>query len=84
MKIITKRQAKRQLMIKLKDAYKDMCTIEPIGDDYDAASQATGLYDGLKLAYIILTGRSAADVANEVTGWFITTPEYQASKENPS
>lgn len=79
--MITKRRASKQLMTELKAAYRELNTIQPYGDDWDAVSQAAGRYDGLKLAYGILTGRSAIDIANEVVSWYIATPEYQASKQ---
>jgi hypothetical protein len=80
--MITKRKAARQLMAELKDAYAAIDIAQPHGDDWDEVSQATGRYDGLKRAYVILTGRSAADVASEVVGWYITTDEYQAAKKD--
>ena len=79
--MITKRQVRKQLLAELKDAYRAVNTTQPVGDDWDEVSQAIGRYDGLKRAYILLTGRLAADVASEVVRWYIATPEYRASKQ---
>ncbi len=76
-----RRQVRKQLLAELKDAYRAVNTTQPVGDDWDEVSQAIGRYDGLKRAYILLTGRLAADVASEVVSWYIATPEYRASKQ---
>lgn len=80
----TKRTIARQMMAAMKDAYAEIDTTEPVGDDWNNVSQAVGRYDGLRQAYIILTDCTAQDVANEVVGWYITTDAYQASREKRS
>jgi hypothetical protein len=77
----TKRAVARSLMQELKAAYVDLDST-PYEDDPDRSAQAIGRYDGLKRAYILLTGRSALDVSNEVVTWYVGTPEYQAAKEH--
>lgn len=84
MKFRTKRKIAAEMMKALKSAYADLNATEPYGDDWDNVSQAVGRYDGLKTGYLILTGRSAIDVGNEVGGWYITTDAYQASKDERS
>jgi hypothetical protein len=75
----TKRAVARDLMRELKAAYADLDS-QPYEDDPDRSAQALGRYDGLKRAYVLLTGRDAQDVAHEVVTWYIQTPEYQAAK----
>ena len=77
---MTKRAVAKALMQELKDAYVDLDR-EPYEADPDRSAQAIGRYDGLKRAYLLLTGRSAQDVANEVVTWYVGTPEYQAVKD---
>jgi hypothetical protein len=69
-----------QLMQELKAAYADLDS-QPYEDDPDRSAQALGRYDGLKRAYVLITGRDEQDVAHEVVGWYISTPEYQAAKQ---
>jgi hypothetical protein len=71
---------KEALMQELKAAYVEIDR-EPYEADPDRSAQAIGRYDGLKRAYILLTGRGQQDVANEVATWYVGTPEYQAVKE---
>lgn len=83
--MITKRHARQRLMAEMKTAYAAIDATGPFvysdgREDWDEVSQAMGRYDGLKRAYIILTGHPAEDVAHEVVSWYITTPEYEARK----
>ena len=55
-------------------------TANPTRPTRDRNAQAIGRYDGLKQAYVLLTGRHAQDVANEAVTWYVRTPEYQAAK----
>ena len=75
--MITKRSAARQLMTELKTAYAAI-DAQPYGADPDRMAQAVGRYDGMKRAYVLMTGRSEQDVAREVVSWYIRTPEWQA------
>lgn len=81
--MITKRSASRQLMTELKAAYAAIDACHGMAD-VDRSAQAIGHYDGMKRAYVLLTGRSEQDVAHEVVSWYIGTPEYQASKDRES
>lgn len=81
--MITKRSAARQLMIELKAAYAEL-DAQSWEADPDRSAQAVGRYDGMKRAYVLLTGRREQDVAHEVVHWYIATPEYQASKDRES
>jgi len=74
----TKRAVARDLMLELKAAYADL-DAHAYEEDPDRSAQALGRYDGLKRAYVLLTGR---DVGHEVVTWYIGTPEYQAAKEH--
>lgn len=76
----TKRAVAQALMQEMKAAYVELDSV-PYEDDPDRSAQAIGRYDGLKRAYVLLTGVSEQDVAHEVVGWYITTPQYQAAKE---
>lgn len=76
----TRKTVARELLEQLKAAYADVDRV-PYEDDPDRSAQATGRYDGLKRAYVLLTGRSPQDVATEVVQWYIRTPEYQAAKQ---
>ena len=78
--MITKRSAARQLMTELKAAYAEI-DAQPYEADPDRMAQAVGHYDGMRRAYVLLTGRREQDVAHEVVHWYIGTPEYQASKD---
>lgn len=75
----TKASIARELMGELRAAYADL-DARPYEADPDRAAQALGCYEGLKRAYVLLTGQPVADVAHEVVGWYIRTPEYQAAK----
>ena len=75
----TKRAVAKALMQELKGAYVELDR-EPYEADPDRNAQAIGRYDGLKQAYVLLTGRSDQDVASEVVTWYVRTPEYQAAK----
>ncbi len=75
----TKASIAREVMELLKTAYVD---IDRAPYDEDRVAQAMGRYDGLKIAYELLTGRSPQDVANEVVGWYIHTPMYQEAKKH--
>jgi hypothetical protein len=66
----------------LKGAYAEAAATQPHGDDWDAVSQAYGRYDGLKIAYELLTGRSPQDISNEVTTWYIHTPAWAEEKKH--
>ena len=77
----TKRAVARDLMQELKAAYVAL-DAEPYEDDPDRAAQAIGRYDGLKRAYVLLTGCGAQDVSNEVVTWYVGTAEYQAAKQH--
>jgi hypothetical protein len=77
---LTKRAYARKLMEQLKNAYAEKARAEPHGDDWGAVSQAIGRYEGLKQAYMLLTGREDWDVSYEVTNWYIHTPQYQELK----
>jgi hypothetical protein len=79
----TKRAVAGDLMRELKAAYADLDS-QPYEDDPDHSAQAIGRYDGLKRAYVLLTGRDAQDVAHEVVTWYIGTPEYEAAKAHYS
>jgi hypothetical protein len=79
--MITKRRAAARIMAMLKLAYAELDAI-PLYEYDDRASQALGRYDGLKLAYIALTGRDDQDVAHEVVDWYVGTPEYQLAKRH--
>jgi hypothetical protein len=81
--MITKRSVARQLMTELKAAYAEI-DAQPYEADSDRMAQAVGRYDGMKRAYVLLTGRSEQDVASEVVHWYIGTPEYRASKDRES
>jgi hypothetical protein len=75
----TRRAAANTLMAELKAAYAEIDRV-PYEDDPDRSAQAIGRYDGLKRAYVLVSGRDAQDVSNEVVSWYIHTPEYQAAK----
>ena len=75
-----RKSAAGALMRELKAAYAAM-DAEPYGSDPDRSAQAVGRYDGLKQAYVLLTGRDEGDVASEVVAWYIGTPEYQGVRE---
>lgn len=77
----TKRAIAQALMQELKAAYVELGSM-PYEDDPDRSAQAIGRYDGLKRAYVLLTGRDEQDVAHEVVTWYVSTPEYQAAKEH--
>jgi len=77
----TKRAIAAKVMELMKTAYADIDRV-PYEDDPDKSAQAIGRYDGLKIAYELLTGRSPQDVANEVVGWYIHTPMYQEAKKH--
>jgi hypothetical protein len=76
----TKRAVARQLLGLVKNAYADIDRAQPHGDDWSKVSEAIGRYDGLKQAYMLLTGREDWDVSYEVTNWYIHTPQYQELK----
>jgi hypothetical protein len=76
----TKRAAAKVLMREMKAAYAEIDR-EPYEAGPDRSAQAIGRYDGLKRAYVLLTGRSVQDVSNEVVTWYVDTPEYRAVKE---
>lgn len=77
--MFTRRLAAR-MMQELKAAYAEIDRV-PYEDDPDRSAQAIGRYDGLKQAYMLVTGCSAQDVANEVVTWYVHTPEYEARKD---
>ena len=77
----TRKKIAASLMAELKTAYAAIDAQPPYFDDPAGNAEAIGVYDGLKRAYVLLTGRSQDDVAYEVVHWYIGTPEYQAAKE---
>jgi hypothetical protein len=77
----TRRAVARTLMLELKAAYAELDR-EPYEADPDRSSRLIGRYDGLKRAYVLLTGRREMDVSNEVVTWYVGTPEYQAAKQH--
>lgn len=77
---MTKRATARQLMAELKQAYAAIDT-KPYEDDPDRMTQAVGYYDGLRRAYVLLTGRKAPDVAQEVVSWYVGTLAYKTARE---
>jgi hypothetical protein len=77
---VTQRAKTRQLMSEMKAAYAEL-NRTAYEDDPDESAQATGRYEGLKRACVLLTGQREQDVANEVVTWYIGTPEYRAAKE---
>ena len=79
-KRMRKRAVAGALKQELKAAYAEIDR-EPYEADPDRSAQAIGRYDGLKRAYVLLTGRSEQDVAMEVVTWYVGTPEYQATKD---
>ena len=74
------RKRRAALMAELKVAYTGI-DAQPYKADPDRMAQAVGHYDGMRRAYVLLTGRREQDVAHEVVHWYIGTPEYQASKD---
>ena len=78
---MTKRAVAKALMQELKAAYAEIDRVPRYEDDPDGIAQAVGRYDGLKRAYVLLTGRSEQDVAHEVVTWYVSTPEYEAAKD---
>lgn len=70
-------RAADEIFSQMKQAYAE---IDKAYDD-SSASLATGRYDGLKSAYLLLTGRDVVEVSQEVVGWYISTPEYQEAKK---
>lgn len=78
----TRRAVIRELRELLRSDYAEL-NREPYPADPDWAAQVSGRYDGLTIAYELLTGRSPQAVATEVTSWYTGTPAYrERSKSN--
>lgn len=74
-----KRRTAQVLLDELREAYADIDRV-PYEDDPDRCSQAIGRYDGLKRAYVLLTGRGEQEVSMRVVTWYVQTTEYQQAK----
>ena len=80
----TTSKAAKAIWRELKTAYAQIdiaaaeCERRGYGD-YDQMSQAMGRYDGLKLAYSVITGLDQPTVASKVVHWYINSKHYTPS-----